>query len=37
LRPQTRHSHYALDDATEPAEIFANLFEWGGARRFPVD
>lgn len=24
------HTHNALDDAIEQAEVFANLFEWGG-------
>jgi len=32
LRPDRRHTHHALDDATEQAEIFGNLFEWGGNR-----
>lgn len=30
LQPKRGHSHHALDDAIEQAEIFANLFEWGG-------
>lgn len=30
LRPQRRHTHHALDDAIEQAEIFANVFEWEG-------
>jgi hypothetical protein len=30
LRPNGIHSHNALDDAIEQAEVFANLFEWGG-------
>ena len=30
LRSHKVHSHNALDDAIEQAEIFANLFEWGG-------
>lgn len=30
LLPDRRHTHHALDDATEQAEIFGNLFEWGG-------
>jgi hypothetical protein len=30
LRSIKVHSHNALDDATEQADIFANLFEWGG-------
>ncbi len=29
LRSARVHSHNALDDAIEQAEIFANLFEWG--------
>ncbi len=33
LRSQRPHRHRALDDAIEQAEIFANVFEWGGARR----
>jgi hypothetical protein len=28
LRPAVRHTHDALEDAKEQAEIFANLFEW---------
>lgn len=30
LRPQRTHSHHALDDAMEQAEVFANVFEWEG-------
>lgn len=30
LRPQRPHTHHALDDAVEQAEIFANIFEWEG-------
>lgn len=30
LRSRTTHSHHALGDAIEQAEIFGNLFEWGG-------
>jgi hypothetical protein len=30
LLPNRRHTHHALDDAIEQAEIFGNLFEWGG-------
>jgi hypothetical protein len=26
------HTHHALDDAVEQAEIFANIFEWEGGR-----
>lgn len=27
--PNRPHTHHALDDAIEQAEIFANVFEWG--------
>jgi hypothetical protein len=27
-----RHTHHAIDDAVEQAEIFANVFEWGGKK-----
>lgn len=30
LLPASKHTHHALDDATEQAEIFANVFEWDG-------
>lgn len=30
LRSEQRHTHHALDDAIEQAEIFANVFEWSG-------
>lgn len=30
LRGMHRHTHHALDDAVEQAEIFANIFEWEG-------
>jgi hypothetical protein len=30
LRPRRLHTHHALDDAIEQAEIFANVFEWEG-------
>jgi hypothetical protein len=30
LRPESAHTHNALDDAIEQAEIFANIFEWKG-------
>jgi hypothetical protein len=30
LRPKHAHTHHALDDAIEQAEIFANVFEWEG-------
>jgi len=31
LRSTRQHTHHALDDAIEQAEIFANLFEWEGS------
>ena len=30
LRPNGIHTHNALDDAIEQAQVFANLFEWDG-------
>lgn len=30
LLPDRPHTHHALDDAIEQAEIFANIFEWRG-------
>lgn len=30
LRSTRMHTHHALDDAKEQAEIFANVMEWGG-------
>ena len=30
LRAQRGHTHHALDDAIEQAEIFANVFQWEG-------
>jgi hypothetical protein len=30
LRSNHKHTHHALDDAAEQAEIFANVFEWKG-------
>lgn len=30
LRSSLPHTHHAIDDAREQAEIFANLFEWKG-------
>ncbi len=30
LRPQSKHTHHALEDAIEQAEIFARVFEWEG-------
>lgn len=32
LLSKRQHTHHALDDAIEQAEIFANIFEWGGVR-----
>jgi hypothetical protein len=32
LRSQRQHTHHAIDDAIEQAEIFANIFEWEGVR-----
>ena len=31
LRSRHAHTHHAVDDAIEQAEIFANVFEWEGA------
>ena len=31
LRPDRIHTHHALEDAKEQAEIFANVFQWEGA------
>ncbi len=30
LRPSQAHTHHAIDDAVEQAQIFANVFEWEG-------
>lgn len=32
LRPHGKHTHHALEDAREQAEIFANVFQWKGSR-----
>lgn len=32
LQPTRPHTHHALDDAMEQAEIFARLFEWQGPK-----
>ena len=32
LRPRGVHTHHALDDAIEQAEVFANIFRWEGSR-----
>ncbi len=31
LRPQSKHTHHALEDAIEQAQIFANVFKWKGS------
>jgi len=31
LRPSRPHTHHALDDAIEQADLFANLMEWRGS------
>jgi len=36
LRGSATHTHHALDDAREQAEIFANLFEWRGTIVRPI-
>lgn len=33
LRSTRAHTHHAVDDAIEQAEIFAHIFEWGGDAR----
>ncbi|MFE4355300.1 exonuclease [Kitasatospora sp. NPDC056800] len=35
LLPDLPHTHHALDDAREQAELFANLWEWDGATECP--
>jgi hypothetical protein len=35
LRSTRVHTHHAVDDAVEQAEIFAHVFEWGGNGRNP--
>jgi len=30
LSSKRQHTHHAVDDAIEQAEIFANIFEWAG-------
>jgi hypothetical protein len=35
LRSKRPHSHHALDDAIEQAELFANIFEWKGVDGTP--
>jgi len=32
LRPQRKHTHHALEDAIEQAEIFTKIFQWEGVR-----
>lgn len=36
LRPSHPHTHHAVDDAVEQAEIFANVFEWHGKNGFDL-
>jgi hypothetical protein len=36
LRSKHLHTHHAVGDAIEQAEIFANIFEWEGARGRPL-
>ena len=31
LRPPGKHTHHALEDAIEQAQIFANIFQWEGS------
>jgi len=33
--PRRRHTHHALDDAVEQAELFANLMKWPGPGSSP--
>ncbi|MEV8549204.1 exonuclease [Streptomyces glaucescens] len=35
LLPRRRHTHHALDDAVEQAELFANLMKWPGPGSSP--
>jgi hypothetical protein len=35
LRPTRVHTHHAIHDAIEQAEIFANVFEWSGLNGRP--
>jgi hypothetical protein len=35
LRPSRQHTHHAVDDALEQAEIFANVFAWDGVHERP--
>lgn len=37
LRPRRPHTHNALDDAVEQAELFANIFGWKGTGPEPDD
>lgn len=37
LRPQRTHTHHALEDAVEQAEIFAKVFLWEGNRARTVE
>ncbi|CAO4179749.1 Exonuclease [Methylorubrum aminovorans] len=35
LSSKRQHTHHAIDDAIEQAEIFANIMEWGGNNEKP--
>lgn len=37
LLPDLPHTHHALDDAREQAELFANLWEWAGPGTGPTE
>lgn len=37
LRPKSKHTHHALDDAKEQAEVFATVFRWEGKRGAATD
>jgi hypothetical protein len=36
LQSGRQHTHHAIDDAIDQAEIFANVFEWEGVRGRPL-
>ena len=36
LRSRHMHTHNALDDAIEQAQVFANIFEWEGVSRWEL-
>ena len=37
LRPKSTHTHHALDDAKEQAEVFATVFRWEGKHGTATD